>query len=389
MKRSVLTVALACASVLVVAQENGNRDENNRVVHGPYETNKFFDNWFLGVAGGVNIYEGEYDRKASFGKRLAPALDISLGKWITPVFGVRLQYSGLQAKGMTGVNSIYAKGANGNLFNEKFGVMNLHGDFMWNWSNAFCGYKETRVWNLSPFVGMGWARSCGNGMHRNEFAPSVGIHNSFRLGRVVDLTLEARQMFVNLRFDGTLGGSRWEGMSSVSVGLSFKLGKSSFKHVKPVDYAPYQRRIDALETDNNSLTGTNQQLANENEQLRNRKPETVTVAGDSKVTASPVALFFDLGKATLGKKELVNLDFYVNNAVREDKNKTFTLIGSADSATGSKEVNQRLSQERMQYVYDLLVNKYGISKDRLIKKAEGDTNNRFSDPELNRTVIVE
>ena len=389
MKRSVLTVAFACASVFAMAQENDNRDANNKIVRGPYETNKFFDNWFIGVGGGVNIYEGEYDSRASFGKRLAPALDISLGKWITPEYGVRLQYSGLQAKGMTGEKSIYAEGAAGSLYNEKFGVMNLHGDFMWNWSNAFCGYKETRVWNFSPFVGMGWARSYGNGAYKNEFAPSVGFHNSFRLGKVVDLTLEARQMFVNQRFEGTVGGSKWEGMSSVTVGLSFKLGKSSFKRVKPVDYTPYQNRIDALESNNSNLTNKNRHLANENEQLRNRKPEIVTVSGDSKIVASPVALFFNLGKATLDKKELVNLEFYVKNAIKADKNKIFTLIGSADSATGSKEVNQRLSEQRMQYVYDLLVNKYGISKDRLVKKAEGATNNRFSEPELNRVVIVE
>ena len=79
----------------------------------------------------------------------------------------------------------------------------------------------------------------------------------------------------------------------------------------------------------------------------------------------------------------------MKNAIKADKSKTFTLVGSADSATGSEEVNQRLSEQRMQYVYDLLVNKYGISKARLIKKAEGDTNNRFDEPELNRVVIVE
>ena len=107
------------------------------------------------------------------------------------------------------------------------------------------------------------------------------------------------------------------------------------------------------------------------------------------MTASPVALFFHIGKATLDKKELTNLEFYVNNAIKADKNKTFTLIGSADSATGSKELNRRLSEQRIEYVYNLLVEKYKISPERLVKKAEGDTNNRFSEPELNRVVIVE
>lgn len=57
-------------------------------------------------------------------------------------------------------------------------------------------------------------------------------------------------------------------------------------------------------------------------------------------------------------------------------------------ATGTAAFNQKLSEKRMQYVYDLLVNKYGISKNRLKTVAEGDRNNRFPEPELNRTVII-
>ena len=37
-----------------------------------------------------------------------------------------------------------------------------------------------------------------------------------------------------------------------------------------------------------------------------------------------------------------------------DSDKTFTLIGSADKDTGNRELNQRLSEQRMEYVYDLL-----------------------------------
>ena len=54
-----------------------------------YETNSFWSNWYIGVGGGINIYEGEFDNKTSVGNRIAPALDVSLGKWITPSYGVR------------------------------------------------------------------------------------------------------------------------------------------------------------------------------------------------------------------------------------------------------------------------------------------------------------
>ena len=390
--KGLLTASLALVAAGVMAQENGNRDEQNRVVRGPYETNRFFDNIFIGVAGGVNIYHGENDSYGKFCKRLAPALDVNVGKWFTPSVGARIGYSGINAKGWTLGQTVYAKDVfdkKANIYNEKFGVSYLHTDFLWNFSNAVSGYKETRTWNFVPFFGAGWARSYGNGAHNDEFAMSIGLLNNIRLCNLLDLTLEARRMLVNQRFDGVSSGSKDEGMTSVTMGLTFKLNRRNFKRAAaPVDVTPYLSRIKALESDNTTLAGKNKTLADENTALRNRKPETVTVAGESKVSATPVALFFQIGKATLDKKELTNLDFYVKNALQADRNKTFTLYGGADKATGTAAFNQKLSEKRMQYVYDLLVNKYGISKDRLKTVAEGDRNNRFSEPELNRTVII-
>ena len=389
MKKKIIAVALMLSSICAMAQQKENRDESGQRLRGSYETNSFWSNWYIGVGGGINIYEGEYDNKTSVGNRIAPALDISLGKWITPSYGIRLQYAGLKAKGLTGEGGMYAKGTHRGYYKEEFNVSNLHADFMWNWSNGFIGFNEKRVWNVIPYVGFGWARSWGNSTHDNEIAANIGILNTFRLGKRVDLTLEGRQMIVKECFDGTIGGSKGEGMSSVTLGLNVKLGKTRFERVKkvaPADYSSYNERINALRAKNHALNTEAQRLAAELEAAKNRKQEMV---GESKVSASPVALFFKIGKATLDQKELTNLDFYVKNAINADKEKVFTLVGSADKATGSKDVNQHLSEQRMEYVYNLLVNKYGLSPKRLMKKAEGDTNNRFSEPELNRVVIVE
>ena len=61
--RIVMSALAVMAGVLVVspaanAQENGNRDENGKVVRGAYETNKFGDNWFIGAGAGVNSWLG-------------------------------------------------------------------------------------------------------------------------------------------------------------------------------------------------------------------------------------------------------------------------------------------------------------------------------------------
>ena len=388
-KKTMLVTAMAAVSVGAMAQENGNRSAEGKIVRGPYETNRFFDNMFIGIGGGVNLYHGENDSYGKFGDRLAPAIDVSLGKWLTPSVGLRVQYSGFEAKGWTDLAGGYYKGTADvkGMFSEKFNVHHLHGDVMWNISNAIGGYKETRTWSFVPFAGAGWARSSGNDLHNNQFAFTVGLQNVIRLGKVVDLTLEARHMFVNESFDMVARGSKSEGMTSVTAGLSFNLGAKRFKRVSTpapapaADYSSYQNRIKALEDSNKSLN-------DEVTDLRNRKPATVTVE-NKLVAASPVALFFDLNKAVLGEKELANLDFYVQNAIKLDNAKTFTLIGGADKATGTEQVNQRLSEQRMQYVYDLLVNKYNIPASRLVKKAEGDKNNRFGLPELNRVVIIE
>lgn len=387
--RGALAATLTLVSAGVMAQENGNRDERGGIVRGPYETNRFFDNIFIGIAGGVNVYHGENDSHGGFGKRLAPALDLNVGKWITPAVGVRIGYSGLNAKGWTFGQTAYAKSPVGEEFyREKFGVSYLHGDFMWNLSDAVSGYKQTRTWNFVPFLGAGWARSYGNGTYKNEFALSAGLLNDIRLCDLLDLTLEMRHLFVNQRFDGVARGGRGEGMTSVTVGLSFKLNRRGFRRVKPVaapDYTPYLTRIDALENARNILEAEKKTLADENARLREREPETVQVAS---VSATPVALFFRIGQATLDKKELANLDFYVKNALEADREKVFTLCGSADKATGTAAGNQRLSEKRMEYVYKLLVEKYGVAKERLRKVAEGDRNNLFADPELNRAVII-
>ena len=346
-------------------------------------------NWFVGIAGGSTAFLGTLLGCEDLFGRIETSYSLAVGKWFTPSVGARVGYSGLQAKGWTTAGTKYAKGADGSMFKEKFGVSYLHADAMWNFSNAVSGYKQTRTWNFVPFVGVGWARSYGNDTHDNEIGFDAGLLNVVRLCDLLDLTLEARCLLVNQRFDGVGGGRIGEGMLSVTAGLSFNLNRRGFKRAsqaQPVDYTSYLDRIKRLENTNNELASQNSELSKENEKLRNMPPKVVA---EQKVSASPVALFFKIGKATLDKKELTNLEFYVRNAMKADKDKTFTLIGSADKDTGNRELNQRLSEQRMEYVYDLLKNKYGVAPERLVRKAEGDTNNRFAEPELNRAVIVE
>ena len=48
------------------------------------QTNTFWNNWFVSVGGGAQIYFGDHDKQMDFTDRLSPNLDVAIGKCFTP-----------------------------------------------------------------------------------------------------------------------------------------------------------------------------------------------------------------------------------------------------------------------------------------------------------------
>ncbi len=391
--RAVAVAVMICAAGLsLYAQENNNRDENGKVVRGPYETNRLFDNVWIGVAGGINLFENSFTDAGG----INPALDINIGKWVTPSVGLRIGYQGLTASSWTSAQYPYFKrmGDDGR-YKNAFNTAYVHGDVLWNISNAFSGYKETRTWNFVPFLTAGLARSFKNGFANNEFAAGVGLLNNIRVSNRVDLTLEVRQLIVKQGYDSSpVGGVA--GMTSATFGVSFKLGRTGFKRSHTDEYAgriaTLQTLNDALENEKADVENDKAELAAENAALR-EAVETLQ-AKPAKVEkvmldVTPGAVFFEIGQTELSPQELFHLDFYLKNVIAQDADKVFTLTGYADRQTGSKKRNQELSKLRVEYVYNLLQTKYGVSADRLVIKAAGSEVDRWGDPLLNRCVVIE
>ena len=212
-----LVAVAMTASPALKAQENGNRDENGKVVRGPYETNRFGDNWFIGAGGGVNILLNE-----GYDPVIGPSIDANLGKWFTPSVGMRVGYQGFK----TNVSADNAT--------QNFGYMYFHGDFLWNMSNALGGYKETRFWNLVPYAHAGYFRTYGlNGseFYDNEIAAGAGLLHNLRLIDRLDLIIDMRATVMNGRAIGTDGVSL---LPSVTAGLAVDLGFPNFVRTSTV-----------------------------------------------------------------------------------------------------------------------------------------------------------
>lgn len=366
------------ATPAINAQENGNRDENGKIVRGSYETNRFGDNWFVGVGAGVNSWWGKgVDGKAGV------ATDIYVGKWFTPSIGARVGWAGLKNKVVANDCFTACDGT--------FNCNTIHAELLWNLSNAFSGYKETRTWNVIAYPSFAYMRARSN----SEYGAGLGVINSFRVSNRVNINLDLSALATKSTYPhvAPAPNTKLGVMPSAKVGVSVNLGRTNFKRhtsvvpaIVPVpftedQYNALQERVNALEKENKDLKA-------QIEELKNAKPDTVTVskAGD---LVSPATLYFEIGSTKLSEREEAHLDFYVKNILEQAPDKVFVLTGSADKGTGTASRNQYLSEQRVNNVKKILVEKYGISEDHLVVKAEGSSNNRFGSAVLNRVVTIE
>lgn len=398
---------LAMSSLLgfsAFAQENGNRDENGKVVRGSYVTNSAGSNWFIGLGAGLNgfVTPGSTTVLGYGLDKEHIAAEVFVGKWFTPSVGARLGYSGVSNKfdytkytNMAGASREEAglRAARSGWY-QHF----VHADLMWNLSNALSGYKETRFWDLIPYAQFGVLEYYFPKLNEaklnawdQEFGAGFGLMNDFRLGNRVDLYLDLSTVVARNEVFSNKSDSRYAFMPSAKIGLVFNLGRTNFDRlssvmpvVVPVPFTTDQ--YNALKNRVAELEKENAALKNEIEALKNQAPDTVYVGAQGAVE-SPATLYFDLGSAKLSSRELAHLDFYLENVISKSE-KEFTLTGSADNTTGSAKRNQQLSEQRAKFVKDYLVKK-GVEESRLVVKAEGDKNQRFSTPALNRVVVIE
>jgi outer membrane protein OmpA-like peptidoglycan-associated protein len=380
-----LVAATIATSPAAAAQENGNRDDYGKVVRGPYETNRFGDNWFIGAGGGINVFYNDGYKIA-----IAPSVDADLGKWFTPSVGMRVGYQGFQSNVWSETSSLLGSvlDSDKNMYEQKFGYMYFHGDFLWNISNALSGYKETRFWNLVPYAHAGFYRSYGLDnvdFSNNEFAMGAGLLHNLRLTDRLDLTIDMRATVVNGRVHMSDGVAI---LGSVTAGLAVDLGWPDFVRTATVlaaaDIANAEK-IAIIETaaaalelanaalaeQNEKLATTNMTLSNEVKKLKNQKPSNYDLSAFFEGMEPTV--YFEIGKTVLSPMEMKHLDFIAKNLVEKAENETqivITVMGTADSNTGTNQRNEYLSNARGQYIYDILTKNYGISPERLEVQSE-------------------
>jgi len=376
MKKIVLFVLYSLIFSSVGAQESSMPVQKYGVA-----TNSFWNNWFAQVQlSGASFYSDHSNVSSGLFKDFRTNLgaSVALGKWFTPGLGLRTKFNGFWGR------SVYTEDKAQNAMK----YWTLQEQALFNLSNMFYGYSDTRVWNFIPYVGAGVARN----MSYNTYAMGVtlGVMNQWRLSTRVALNLDLSWGIYEPDFDGGgfVGGKGLrtkDQIVNLEIGLNYKLGKKGFNQVPDVDAlrALSQSQIDAL----------NAQLADEqaeNNRLRallaNQKPAEKEVVTVTEVVAAPVSVFFNIGQAKIAsRKDLQNVNELV--AMAKVRGSKVVVTGYADSQTGSAAYNQQLSQRRADAVADE-IEKMGISRDRMEVVAAGGVD-ALSPMAYNRRVTVE
>jgi outer membrane protein OmpA-like peptidoglycan-associated protein len=308
---------------------------------------------------------------------------VAIGKWFTPGLGLRTKLTGIWGR------QILSQDKETNAM--KYWTLNEQ--VLFNLSNMFCGYSDTRVWNFIPYLGGGISRN----MTQNTYSMGLnfGILNTWRLSKRVminlDLSLGAHDedFGAGIATDGNIKRWKLENYDrelNAEVGLTFNLGKATFNKVPDVDAikALSESQIAAL---NAQLADANAENARLNNLIKNHKcPEAGKTVTVKEVAAAPVSVFFNLGSAKIAsKKDIVNVQALADLAKANDK--TIVVTGYADSKTGSANFNQTLSEKRANAVKAELV-KMGVAESKIEVKAAGGVNdiNPFA---YNRRAVVE
>ena len=342
-------IALAVVSMLAAPVANAaqdNKDAEGKTVRHPYLTNGLWDNWFVGAGAGLNFFYDNSEKNTGF------ALDVNVGKWVTPSFGVRAGWNGL----------------NGSLENGNFSY--IHGDVMWNISNAIGGYSETRIWNFVPYAHAGML--IDQPMTANELAVGFGLLNVIQISKRFDITLDVRNT--------TYRREKAAGFLTAALGVSVNLGRTDWTRVSDYHNPSDLDKISAAEAAAAALTAANAALAADKAKLQKEngalEDENAKLADELKKAladtglkeVSPASFFFEIGKTELSEKELKHLDFYMQNVLPNVKNGKATVItGTADSNTGYAKRNEYLSQKRAEYMINLLKEK-GVNTEKFIVK---------------------
>lgn len=312
--------------------------------------------WMLSGAAGFNsTYDG-----APHG--YGTAVDLGIGKWLSPAFGLR-----------AGWNGLYSGLDEGKIHNQKT-FQFIHGDLLWDLTTSFWGFRPERTISLIPYANVGYLNLgkrdvkvqddiYGADIAYKGAAVGGGIMLPVRLASWLSILPEFRVM------TPVMGDGKGKLSGAALVGLMFNFGKSK----RAAAPAPVEIPEPVL--------APKPQPAPEPE--AEPEPEPVIVEPEFESLQRNVLFVIDTWDIRPAEQRKIDEVVEVMKKYPETK---VRVSGYADKETGTPKRNLFLSQKRSEVVAAAIV-EAGIAKDRIITEYFGDTVNPFDQPEQNRVSV--
>lgn len=340
------------------------------------------DNWFIQGQIGGSYSLTEDHSKADLFDMVSPHIAVSLGKHFSPVAGARLQVAGWEGKAYRTWKDK----------SDKFNYIQTNLDGLLNLTNLFTPYEGDKPFNLYGIMGLGYVHTFGDSdkgfKTTNSIVPRVGLQADFRLNDDLSLNLEAVGNLMSDDFNSVVGGKKYDATANVLVGLTYRFNKSGFELRDVADPAQIAALNKTINDQRSQLGGKDSEIQRLKDELAKKPvpPQVIKeVREDTEVLMNAVVVF-RIGSSKLEQNQDINI-YNAAKYLQENPKVKITVTGYADRATGNPTINQRLSEQRAQAVADILINKYGITKERIKVDASGDKEQPFSIDAWNRVVI--
>ena len=345
---------------------------------------EFNPHWYIQARGGVGHTVGETAIK----DLLSPAADLAIGYQFSPVFGLRGDFMGWQAKGAQ--NGLYGTGST-EIYKFNFAQAALDATF------DICSiFNENLDRFLSPYLylGVGANLAFNNGEAQalatkgapfqylwdgKKFSPSGrgGLGFDIRLSDAIKLNLEAGINCLSDHFNskkneraGKLPDMDYQ--YTGLVGLKIALGATKKAAPAPVVVPP-------------PAPAPAPAPAPKPEPKPEPKPVVVEQPAPAPAPELQENIYFIINKWNIQASEVAKLDEIAAFMAANPDTKV-QLTGHADKATGTAARNLFLSEKRAEIVTNELI-KRGVAASRISSTFKGDTANPYATPEENRVTV--
>ena len=360
---SVVLVMLLMAPQMVRAQEQ--------------DSAVFVPHWYIQPMGGGGLHLGESDLK----NRLSPAAQLSIGRQLSPLWGIRLSAIGWEARnGLAWPDGAKYK------WNYVQGTM----DVTLSLTDLIGGYNPQRRLGayalLGAGVAVGWNNDEAHSLQppylgfdklwsgtRTFFAARGGLGFNIRISNNVALMLEGNIAMLPDHFNSKVGkGFRSDFQVNALAGVKIALGKT-VKYVERLKPAPkpapvVQQPVTVQEPPKTAVV--------------EKAPEPVVVKEPETYT---VDVFFKINSSRILDSEKTKLETLLDYMNR-NRDSNVSITGYCDMQTGTRQYNLMLSERRANAVRDYLIAN-GIAAERIKAEGKGDREQPKDTKRENRVAI--